>query len=371
MANSLLLISGIFPPDTGGPAKFASEFSDWATSRGTKVSVITYANNIDVFQQKNFPSLTRVDRRYALAKRYMTMVDKIGQSAREGFVVMAVGAFLETFIASLVFRFSYIVKVPGDIVWERAKNNNLTTLDIKNFQNSKLNLKYSLFRFLYSQSLRRAEFVIVPSQGLFDLCLNWGVAREKIKLIFNSVDSIQLSGNLKPVSVYDLITVCRLVPWKGVDEVIRYAAKFDRSLIVVGDGPERAYLESLAISLNAKVVFTGDVNHSNVTELLSLSKLFVLNSYYEGLPHALIEARALGVPTVARSGTGSEEVVTDGKDGYLINANQSLDFVMEFAFQDADRWNFLCEQAKIDVKRRFDKKANFDRILRLIKDAHP
>ncbi len=369
MVNTLLLISGIFPPDAGGPAKFASEFSAWATSRGTKVSVITYADNIDVFQQMNFPSITRVDRRYALAKRYLTMVSKIGRSAREGFAVMAVGAFLETFIASLVFRFSYIVKVPGDIVWERAKNNNLTTLDIKNFQDSKLNLKYSLFRFLYSQSLRRAQFVIVPSQGLFDLCLNWGVTREKIKLIFNSVDAIQLGDNVKPVSVYDLITVCRLVPWKGVDEVIRYAAKFNRSLIVVGDGPERENLESLAISLKAKVVFTGDVNHSNVIELLNLSKLFVLNSYYEGLPHALIEARALGVPTVARGGTGSEEVVTDRIDGYLINAHQSIDFVVEFAFQDADRWNELCEQAKVDVKKRFDKNANFGRILQLIQDA--
>jgi glycosyltransferase involved in cell wall biosynthesis len=369
MANSILLVTGIFPPDAGGPAKFASEFAAWAATRDTAVNVITYSQKTSNFRNEKLANVFQVDRDCSLPKRYLRMIAHIGSSARDGSSVIAVGAFLETFFASVIFRFSYIVKVPGDIVWERAKNNKVTSLGIEEFQLAKHNLKYSIFRFLYSQSLRRASSVIVPSNGLLDLCLRWGVTREKLELVYNSVDTGHLGSKSRVTPVYDLITVCRLVPWKRVEELVRYSAKSGRSLVIVGDGPERGTLESLALSLQAKVVFAGDVDHAKVVDLIRLSKLFVLNSDYEGLPHALIEARAVGIPTVARGGTGSDEVITDGEDGYLVKENQSVDAAIDFAFRDSTNWNNICTQAALDTKRRFNKEVNFGQILRLIKDV--
>ena len=102
-----------------------------------------------------------------------------------------------------------------------------------------------------------------------------------------------------------MITVCRLVPWKGVDELIKECSKRGLSLAVVGDGPERSNLEKLAQGqYGCNVTFLGDVPHKNLPALLNASKIFVLNSHYEGSPHSLIEALSIGMAAIARESTG-------------------------------------------------------------------
>lgn len=219
-----MIISGIYPPDPGGPAKFSSEFAEWCANKGDEVEVLTYGAFFPTLQQSGALKVYRVPRFSSIGKRYLVMIREIGRHSKRG-SLLAVGAFLETFFASLIFRFEYIVKVPGDIVWERARNNNLTDLNIEDFQNEQLTLKYKIFRYFYSQSLKRASIVIVPSQGLLNLCLHWGVKEEKINMVFNSVDNLRQLRIKKTAPVYDLVTVCRLTPWKGVKEIIEDPAQ--------------------------------------------------------------------------------------------------------------------------------------------------
>jgi glycosyltransferase involved in cell wall biosynthesis len=298
------------------------------------------------------------------------MIKSIGRHVSPGDSVLAVGAFLETYISSIIFRFSYTVKVPGDIVWERARNNNVTKLDITEFQLEKLNVKYRVFRKLYSKSLKKARIVIVPSRGLYNLCIQWGVTREKLRLIYNSVE---LSEPFRvPIGEYkyDLVTVCRLAPWKGVDELIQYSAKRNLRLVVAGDGPDRSKLETLAKTLGAHVTFVGEISSQSVNQLLRESRIFVLNSYYEGLPHALVEARVAGLVSVGRAGTGSEEVINDDIDGYLIRPDRPLDETLDLAIASAVKSKNFIQRAKDDARSRFNKATNFNEISKIIQGSN-
>lgn len=98
-----------------------------------------------------------------------------------------------------------------------------------------------------------------------------------------------------------IMFVGRLVKVKGVDILLRAFAQLGRSdavLVVVGDGPERQNLEKLALSLGIsdRVIFTGW--RDDASKLVSIADVFVLPSLSEGLPQALLEALAHGVPCI-------------------------------------------------------------------------
>ena len=367
MPTSILLLTGIFPPDSGGPSKFAMEFGVWASQKNLEVVVHTYSNSRDSEANACKMSIFRILRSHKLILRYSLMIRSIGRNRSKAFSILAVGAFLETYIASIIYRFSYSVKVPGDIVWERARNNKVTELDIAEFQLEKLNFKYRIFRKLYSNSLKRATKVIVPSQGLYDLCLQWGVKEEKLRLIYNSVEPVDSISVTTDQHEYDLVTVCRLVSWKGVDELIEYSAKRNFKLAVAGDGPDKERLQVLSKTLDAKVTFMGEISNQSVNQLLSKCRVFVLNSYYEGLPHALVEARVAGLVTVGRAGTGSEEVINDDIDGFLIRPDRPLDTTIDLAIGFSRKPTEFTERARLDSLYRFNKERNFNEILKTVK----
>ncbi len=366
MPKSLLLISGIFPPDPGGPAKFASAFANWSSWDGVDVKVISYGNEI----REDLPGATRkllkISRNNNLLVRYIRMIGKITKSAQKDDRIIAVGAFLETYISSRLKRFNYVAKVPGDIVWERARNNKITDLDINDFQESDLPAKYCIFRYLFTKSLKRASLVIVPSNGLFQLCIRWGIPESKLRLIQNSVDLSKFSTLKRDTFQFDVLTVCRLAPWKGVDELVEVCARHNLTLAVAGDGPERENLERLAKKHTLDVKFFGDVSENQILQLLGSSKIFVLNSHYEGLPHALVEARAAGMISVARDGTGSAEVIRDRKDGFLVGEKLSLSEAVSMAILEFESSNQMGEIAAIDTRERFDRQRNFEKIYHVL-----
>jgi glycosyltransferase involved in cell wall biosynthesis len=92
----------------------------------------------------------------------------------------------------------------------------------------------------------------------------------------------------------------------------------DLRLVLVGSGPLEGELQKQAaeLGLAAHVLFTGMRN--DVFDLLAAFDVFTLSSRFEGLPIALLEAMATGVPPVATRVGGIPEVVTDGVDGSLV-----------------------------------------------------
>jgi glycosyltransferase involved in cell wall biosynthesis len=88
--------------------------------------------------------------------------------------------------------------------------------------------------------------------------------------------------------------------------------------LIAGEGHLHDFLKQKAIQLGIQesVHFLG--NREDITELLTLADVFVLPSVWEGLPLALLEAMSAGLPIIATSVEGVENVIQDGENGYLL-----------------------------------------------------
>mgnify|MGYP000976915002 CR=1 FL=1 len=112
----------------------------------------------------------------------------------------------------------------------------------------------------------------------------------------------------------------------------------DYKVEIYGEGQERNKLEKLIceLNLNSRVLLMG--RHNDVHERIKDASLYVLSSHYEGMPNALMEALALGLPCIATncSGGGPKTLITNGVNGILVpnNDEESLSKQMAFVLQN-------------------------------------
>ncbi len=117
-------------------------------------------------------------------------------------------------------------------------------------------------------------------------------------------------------------SVARLHPVKGSRYLVEAFAQLALSdpalhLLLIGDGPERAGLETWVAErdLEQRITFLGE--RTDISALLSVIDVFVLSSLWEGMPNAVLEAMAAGLPVIATAVGGTPEVVLPGVTGLL------------------------------------------------------
>lgn len=160
-----------------------------------------------------------------------------------------------------------------------------------------------------------------------------------------------------------VICVGRLIAAKGqrflvdamVDIVRRHPAA---ALLLVGDGPERASLEARARDLKLSHCVRVAARRDDVPELLAMSAVFVLPSFSEGIPLALVEAMAAGKPVVATAVPGNVDVVVDARFGVLVPPRdaQALADAVSGLLDDPVRAAAVGARGRERVREHFDSR---------------
>ena len=312
----ILLVSGIYPPDVGGPASFIPRLAQYLYDREIEVEVLTLADRDFPADQRDW-KITRVRRQMWFPLRFIITVVFGIKRLKACDAVFVNGLHEEMGVALRFFKRQSVAKIVGDPVWERSINAGRTNLSIEDFNQSRLNLGNTLQRRLLVSSLNRFNFVISPSQGLVDIVKDWGV-KANTSLLLNGIENL---GNPKPEIRFDLITVSRLVKWKQVDAVIRSASILNLSICIVGDGPETEALINLAKEFGCKATFVGKVREDEAIELIKQSEIYILFSTYEGLSFSLLQAMNLEKTVVVSNAQGNLDVITNEYDGLVVNKN--------------------------------------------------
>ena len=150
-------------------------------------------------------------------------------------------------------------------------------------------------------------------------------------------------------------------------------------LELVGEGPLRGRLEELArrLGIGARVSFRGGLTEPQVAAALDAADLFVLpsvvaaNGQMEGVPVALMEALACGLPTVASRLSGVPELVRDGETGVLAEPGDvgSLREALRVAITDPVAARRRAEAGRRLVESEFDLQRSAGRLAALLRGA--
>ena len=337
---NICLITGIFPPDIGGPATYISRLAYALFQENHDVIVITLGDEkLDV----PFP-VQRISRRFPLPLRIFLVFLTLLRHGWHSDVWYINGLELPAVLAGKLLRKRLVMKIVGDYAWERSMNRGLTWDSIDDFQQRSQQSHVEFHKRLRTWLARQVEQVITPSRYLKTLVAGWGVPPERIQVIYNAIEPLpqDLRTNAEirqelEMSQDDqiIITVGRLVKWKGVESLIQLLPRFENSvkLLIVGDGPEKNKLTEFTehLNLTRRVKFTGALPRKRVLELLQAADMFVLNTGYEGFSHILLEAMMTGTPVITTSVCGNPELVQHQKNGFLVNPSDSIELFQAVA----------------------------------------
>ncbi len=186
----------------------------------------------------------------------------------------------------------------------------------------------------YSHLFKGDALLLPISNHWRELLIRWGAQPERTVVHHMGVDCERIAFHAQTVrrtQPIQLLSVCRLVEMKGIEYAIRAVAELrprfpNLRYTIVGAGPLRAELEVLTVRLGARdsVTFAGPQPQEKVREHLLAAHIFLAPSatdssgWTEGIPVALMEAMAAGVPAIGTRHAGIPELISDRVTGLLV-----------------------------------------------------
>src|SRR3989338_4494192 len=312
----VLIATGIYSPDVGGPATYSALLEKELPKRGVEVKIITYG------KLKNYPWILRQPAYFF----------RIFLAARNVDIIYAqdiLNSGISSYVAASIWRKKFLLKIVGDYAWEQGAQRFGVKEVLDEFLDRQYGFMVECFRFLEKFVAGRADKIIVPSEYLKKVVMKWGVAPEKIKVIYNAFEPPR-SKEITPPAPLTL------------------RAETRTKLIIIGRGPEKERLLSLKAQIfqafsqrdgarlsnlpaskyaglekfgAEAIAFRGNLQHEKVLEYLAAADVFALNTSYEGLSHQILEAMAVGRPVLTTDVGGNPELIKDGESGFLVKFN--------------------------------------------------
>jgi 1,2-diacylglycerol 3-alpha-glucosyltransferase len=187
----------------------------------------------------------------------------------------------------------------------------------------------------------RCDLVVSPSKSLADSLVDSGL-KKPVRVIPNSIDTelfspISEEEKIKYKKKYginglSIVYMGRISYEKSIDKVILSFEKIlkkdefkDTKLVIIGDGPEKDNLKALAKKLNIEknIIWTGVLRNEELAKTMACNDVFITASKSENMPLSVLEAMACGLPVIAVSENGLQEIIKDNYNGYLCKADDT------------------------------------------------
>lgn len=288
--------------------------------------------------------------------RIPRLIAALAAEARAADVVLAAGLWAEAAIAARLARRPLVARIPGDPAWERAVAAGRPE-SLADFQATRLPPAWAALRAARARWTRAADRVVVPCAFLAELVRGWGVSPGRIAVIANATPPAL------PATApdHDLVWLGRMVAQKRLPALVEAARRTSATLLLAGDGPARP-------PAAPQVTLTGPTG----PDVLARGKIFVQASLYEGLPHAVLEAKARALPVVATDAGGTRECVRHGIDGLLVPVGDedALAHAIAALLENPARAAAMGQAGRADAAARFAPDRMADEWVALLMAAH-
>jgi glycosyltransferase involved in cell wall biosynthesis len=359
----ILIINSEYPPIGGGAGNASAQIANQLEKLGHIVTVVTSRfeklphkeqnDNVNIYR---IPSLRRRQDRsnpleqiiFILSASFWTLslIPHFKPNATLAFFGVPSGAI--AWLIKLVYQIPYVISLRGG--------------DVPGFRPYDFHIYHKLITPFLRAIWKNASAVIANSNGLRQLAHTFD-SRFVIAIIPNGVDLELYKTIDRDWSPPRLLSVGRIVHQKGLDLAMHALGglkDLNWEWHIAGDGPQMGALQSLAqeLGIDDRVVFLGWQSRPQIIESYKNSNVFLFPSRHEGMPNAILEAMASGLPVIATCIAGNEELVIDGKTGYLV-PSEDIETLQE-ALKKILNDSALCQQMGIASRRRAEESYSWE-----------
>ena len=381
----ILITSPVFPPDLGGPAVYVPSAARFFVDAGHEVEVLAFCSQPEV---TGFPFKVTTISRGNLLWRYVKAFWFVFREARKVDVVY-VQEHIALFhvLGARLARKPVVIRIMVDGAWEISHRFGLIGDDsIDTFETKDYGARVKLIRAVQLFWWKRVHRIIACSDFLRWIPIKrYGLSEGKVLRVHNAYngpsveDVTETKSQARTKLGLDqdrryVLTICRLVVWKGVDYIQRALVGLPDNvhLLVAGDGEllEQWSALSRELGIEERVTFLGNVPHAEIPMYIRAADLFVLNSEYEGLSHTLLEVASLGTPIVCTGVCGNPEVIEHEVNGLLVQP-KSPDELRPAMARILDDHELAAEyvRAGLEKMRGFQREATFPQVVEILQRA--
>ena len=249
----IVVVSGIWPPDVGGPASHAPALAEALLEAGHTVEVVTTADRTPA--PRPYP-LRWVARGRPAPLRHLAVVREVRRAARGADRVYATTMVRRAALGAALARRPLVVKLVADEAYERERRAGRFAGTLEQFQTERGGLRVRFLRATRTAALRRARRVLVPSAYLRAIALGWGLDPARTTVVPNPAPEVPVHPTRDEaraalgIEGFALGVAGRLTAQKALEDTLAALARVPGvALLVLGDGPERAALERRAAEL--------------------------------------------------------------------------------------------------------------------------
>jgi len=307
----ILIATGIYPPDIGGPATYAKKLSAELVKLGHEIKIISYG---EPSSQANNKNLYLISRQSNIIFRYFKYYYKAYQLSGQVNLVYILDLMSAGLPATMAAKFKsrrVVFRTGGDFLWEKAFQGGWTELPLRKYYESKHSGKEKFLLNLCRWLLNKIDLILFSSQLQAEIYRkHYGLPGQKTIIISNASPAL---SEVKPDNSYNnsVVYAGRLVKLKNLERLINVFAEINNQqtkLLIFGEGPEENKLKTLIKKLKAddKIIIKEKVGHKKLLEIISGSKFFILPSVTEISPNLTLECVGLSQPIILTKETGLE-----------------------------------------------------------------
>lgn len=222
-----------------------------------------------------------------------------------------------------------------------------------------------------------ATNVIPEGKGVMDDMIAGGITKKPMKVLgygnvrgvdmkyYDRTDEVMTAASkIKKDGVFTFVFVGRIVGDKGINELVsafkRLHDKYERTRLLL-IGPYESNLDPIS-EITKKIIAQMDSieavgQQADVRAWYAASDCFVFPSYREGFPNTVLEAGALGLPSIVTDINGSREIIIEGENGVIVPARDAdaLYDAMEMMLTDEQRRLEMAGKARQLIETRYEK----------------
>lgn len=312
----ILIATGVYPPDIGGPAIYAENLCRELAKMGCQVKVISYGGKEMIEQHK----IIIINRHQNILLRYWDYFRQVWRISREVDIVYILDLMSAGLPATLAAKWrnkKVVFRTGGDFLWEKACQKGWTNLPLRKYYDAPKNFREKFLILLCRWILKKIDLIIFSNFLQADIYKKeYGVLEKKITFVPNAMPQIKISSVSAPIE-NSIVFAGRLVKLKNLERLLKVFNQIKSRkarLLIFGEGPEETNLKYLIrkMRLEGCVKLMGKVSHRELISIINACRFVVIPSLTEISPNIALESISLSKPIVITRETGlPQEIIKE------------------------------------------------------------